>query len=249
MEDIEKTKAYRNGGKVFKEVYSSDRMEELKKIIEKIQSSGRSKKFSISVDNEVVVPITNEVEDFDSYLDFLSLHTKVIEVRLYFGSSPNSNRHLFYLKDESLGGLTNQNFAGADMDTRIQEALDKQRLETEVVSLRKKLKSKKRRIEELEELLTKEPEEKVDMNSLMDKGVQLFGLFQQQKGGALPMQGTPEETVKIEREISPAQQAFDQLKEKYSDKLILEAIDTWSYLCANPEEQQQFAEFLKSKNN
>ena len=43
MEDTEKTKAYRNGGKVFKEVYSSDRMEELKQIIEKIQSSGRNK--------------------------------------------------------------------------------------------------------------------------------------------------------------------------------------------------------------
>lgn len=249
MEDIAQTKGYRNGGKVFKESYSSDRMAAIKKSIQKLQEYGKNQKYSISVDNIVVVPTTSEIEDFDAYVEFLNLDTRVVEVRMYFGASPNSNRHIFYLKDESLGGLMGQgNLSGMDVDNRIQEALDKQRLETEVLLLRKKLKSRKRQIEELEELLSKEPETKVDMNTIMDKGVQLFGMFQQGQGSAaLPMQGAPQETVEVQLERTPAQQAFDLLKSKYPDHKILDAINTWSELMARPELQEQIIEFLNTK--
>lgn len=247
MEDIKQTAAYRNGGKVFRELYSHDRLTALKRIVENIQLSGKNKKYSISVDGEVVISTTTNTSLFDNYLDFLSPHTKVVEVRLFFGDSPNSNRHIFYLREETLDGFKERERSSADVDTRIEEALERQRLQTEVEYLRKKKKSLKRKLKEYEEVLAQQPAPGVDMNNIVDKGVQLLGLFKKADPAPIPVQGVGETTVTVEAERTPSERTFDHIKANYPESEVMSAIRTWQLLCAHPELQPEIIAFINSK--
>ncbi len=246
MEDLEQTKARRNGGKVYNETYSRERVEALKQLVYKFQQQGRPKYFSISIDGELIVPRTEDTETFDEYLDYMELHTETVEVRLYFGESRNSNRYIFHLRQQSLNGIG----ATVDMDSRVEQALEKHKLETRIMLLETELKRKRKKLRSFKELQAELDDKQIDIKELLTKGMELYGQFQASKvPGINGVQGLPPtEPVEIERELSEADKFYEQLKEQCSDKELLRAIRTWEILSKYPELRGEFNAIIQSKN-
>ena len=129
MENTHQNKAYqgqrrkkKSSGKVYREVYHPERIERLKSIISDFERQGSKKYYSILVDGETVVAKSFNANNFDNYKKYLLSNTQNIEVRMYFGTSPSSNRHIFQTAQTPLGGLNQE-----DVDEQIQKALAKQR--------------------------------------------------------------------------------------------------------------------------
>lgn len=237
MEDFEKTKANRNGGKVFHERYSEERLQSIERLINNFQDQGRKKRYSISVDGELIVPCTSDPEQFSEYMEFMEPHTEQIEVRLYFGDSPNSNKYIFHVKEQSLEGFQKQVLGSLDVDSKIEEALEKQRLETEVEELRKNVKRLKRKLKTAKEQLG---EKGVDVKELLSQGMQLYGAFNN-KTPALPTPtGLGEAEVQIEKERSEADKFYEELKVKFSEKELERALKTWELYAQHPELRNEF---------
>ncbi len=242
MEDFEKTKARGNGGKVFNESYTKERLDAIKRLVTNFYEQGRKKRYSISVDGELIVATTNDPTNFDEYLDYIEPHTECVEVRLYFGDSPNSNRYIFHLKEMSLDGIKNKS---EDVEGRISTALERQSLETEVVTLRKKVKKLKRKLQDAEDQLG---EKQVDVKELLSQGMQLYGQFNS-KAPASPLQGIPQAEVEIEAELSSADKFYQDLKEQYGEDKLESAIKTWEVFAKYPELRQDFYSIVNQKIN
>lgn len=249
MEDLEATAKNRNGGKVHNDPYSKDRMEAIKRIVAKYGNQGRKKRFSISVDSELIVPPTTDIDMFDDYLDFIDTHTRNIEVRLYFGDSPNANRYLFYLQEPALDGVKSKQNEGIDMDKKIEEALQKQSLETQVVLLEKKVKRLKKKVKSYEEQLGTKS---TDVKELLSQGLQLYGEFKGKTPPTpTPVHGLPHAEVELEEELSECDKFYEELKEIYGEKHLVKAINTWGVFAKHPELHQEFHAIInqKSKQN
>lgn len=250
MEDLEATKARRNGGRTLHEPYSVQRMEMMKRLITKFDEKGRKKRYSISVDGEIIIPTTYEVEEFDEYLDYVEPTTEVVEIRTYFGDSPNCNRYIFYLKQTPVlnGPVALQ--GPADPQSQIQQALEKQQLETKIMLLEEELKRKKKKLRNYKGLKEQLEEKQVDIKELMVKGMELYGAF---KGGGpgmpSPIQGLPPAEVEIERELSPSDKHYAQLKELYGERHLQRGLKLWELFIQHPELQAEFTELITIKKN
>lgn len=250
MEDFEKTRANRNGGKIFHESHSENKLEAIKKLVTTFNDQGRRKRYSILVDSELIVPPTVDEERFDDYLDFVDHNTEAVEIRLYFGDSPNCNRYFFHFKEFTLQALGNIPKVEQDVDSQIQIALERQSLETEVVALRKKVKKLKRKLTDAEEKLG---DKGVDMKDLLSQGMQLYGHLSN-KGGVppvAPVHGLPEKAeVEIEEEEqSEADKFYEELKEQYSEQQLERALKTWEVFTKYPELRQEFYSIIHLKAN
>lgn len=250
MEDFEKTRANRNGGKVFHESHSDTKLEAIKKLVTTFNDQGRRKRYSILVDGELIVPPTVDNERFDDYLDFVDHNTEALEVRLFFGDSPNCNRYFFHFKEFSFPTLGNiPKVVEQDVDGQIATALERQSLETEVVALRKKVKKLKRKLSDAEEQLS---EKGVDMKDLLSQGMQLYGHLNN-KGvpPVSPVHGLPEKAeVEIEEvEESEADKFYGELKEQYSEEQLERALKTWEVFTKYPELRHEFYSIIHLKTN
>lgn len=244
MEDYEKTKARGNGGKVFNESYSKERLDAIKRLVSNFYEQGRKKKYSISVDGELIVPCTNDPSTFDEYMDFIEPHTQNVEVRLYFGNSPNSNRYIFHLKEYALNGIHEKT---EDVETRIASALERQSLLTEVEYLRRKVKKLKLKLGETEEQLG---DKQVDVKDLLSQAMQLYGHFNNKTPPiSNPIQGIAESEVEIEAELSVTDKFYQELKDEYGEDKLERAIKTWEVFAKYPELRQEFYAVVNSKNN
>ncbi len=249
MEDFEATAKNRNGGKVHNEPFSKDRMESIKRIVANYANQGRKKRFSISVDSELIVPSTTDIDMFDDYLDFIDSHTRNIEVRLYFGDSPNANRYLFYLKEPALDGFNKEKERfqeEGDVDKKIEDALVKQSLETEVVLLRKKVKRLKRKVNDYEAQLG---EKGTDVKELLSQGLQLYGEYKSKTPPPpTPVHGLPHAEVEIEAEFSECDKFYQELKENYSEQELQKALKSWEIFAEYPELKQEFTAIVQQKS-
>jgi len=246
MEDFEKTKANRNGGKVFHERFSHERLDAIKRIITNFEQQGRKKRFSISVDGELIVPCTSDSEQFIEYMEFLEPHTEHVEVRLYFGDSPNSNRYIFHLKEQALEGL-NQNGLGAlEVENKVQDALEKQKMEADLLELQKKVKRLKRKLRDAKDQLG---DKQTDFKELISQGMQLYGTFSSKSTPQI--QGSPlgQAEVQIEKEQSECDKFYEELKEKYSEKDLEKALKTWEVFASYPDLRQEFYSIINAKTN
>lgn len=244
MEDLEKTKANRNGGKVLHERFSHERLDAIKRIILNFQQQGRKKRYSISVDGELIVPCTADPEQFGEYMEFIEPHTQQIEVRLYFGDSPNANRYIFHLNDQSLEGITASHLAGGNVESKIEEALEKQRLETEVEDLRKKVKRLKRKLKNANVQLD---DKQVDFKELITQGMQLYGTFNS-KAPVAPPTTLGQAEVQIIPELTEADKFYNELKEKFSEKELERALKTWDLFASHPELRSEFHKIINAKS-
>ena len=146
----------------------------------------------------MVVSINADARNFDNYKRYLEGHTQSIEVRMFFGESPNCNRHIFHTSQHTLSGMPEKN-----VEQKISEALDKQRIETELESLRKELKRKDKIIEEYQEMEEEFSKKQLNINELLDKGLQFYAKVNASKNGTPPstsVQGIPQAEVEVHSE-------------------------------------------------
>jgi|GEM_PF-3426337 len=257
MEDFEANHKQRsNNTRTSKEPYSRERLENIKRIVSRFQQNGKGKRYSIIVDGEMVVPKTDDPEQFDEYLDYINLHTEYVEVRTYYGNSPNCNVYKFFMRGTPLQGLPQ--LGAVEVQEKIDQALSRQKLETDirilekdkaqleelVSSLRKKLKGFKK-------LQAKLDEKQIDIGDLFTKGIELFGAFQAKKNGfPTQVQGlpeTPSAEVELVSEQSETDKHFEELKSKYSDKQLLRAMQASELFAKYPELREDFKAIINAK--
>jgi hypothetical protein len=238
----------KSSGKIYREVYNPERIERLKSIVSDFEKQGSKKFYSILVDGETVVAKSFNANNFDNYKKYLLSNTQNIEVRMYFGTSPSSNRHIFQTAQNALGGLRQE-----DVEEQIKKALAKQKAENELDNLKKELKEKDKKLlkmealkEEIEELKNKQ-----DIKALLKEGM---GLVQNLKNGKpIALQGTPENDTEVEVEIeeeyeeTKADKFYNQLLEKYEEKKVIEAIKTWQVFSKYPELKDEFVAIVNQK--
>ena len=88
---------------------------------------------------------------------------------MYFGKSNNCNRHIFYLKESSLG-----NVAPVDVDKKIEDALKKKDQDYLIKSLQEQVEQQNEYIEQLEEEL-EGLSSKTDIRGILKEGIALLG--------------------------------------------------------------------------
>jgi acylphosphatase len=242
----------KSSGKIYREVFDPERIGRLKSIVSDIEKQGSQKFYSILVDGETVVAKNYNANNFDNYKKYLLSNTQNIEVRMYFGTSPSSNRHIFQTAQTSLGGLRQE-----DVDEQIKKALAKQKAESELLNLQNQLKKKNKKLLKMKELEVEieELKKKQDIKSLLKEGMHLVQNFK--TGTPPPLQGTPENNTEVEVEIAAeneetqADKFYHQLLEKYKEKEVIEAIKTWRVFTQYPELKEEFGAIInqKIKNN
>lgn len=163
-----------NGSQVFTEAYSGQAVKRLKDLVKAFYNQGERKYYCILVDGEIVVPKNADVRKFSRYLQFINKNTHQVEVRMYQGTSPNCNKYLFiFNKAAALSG----NSSELSVQEQIEKALEKQRIENELVSLKEQL---EQTIEERDELI-KENEERgtglEQLTKLLKEVAPLAGAF------------------------------------------------------------------------
>lgn len=242
-----------------REPYSRDRVENLKNIVVRYRKNGKDKRYSIVVDGEMVIPKTDDPALFDEYLDYVNHLTRFIEVRIYFGNSPNCNIYRFDLHEALPQPLQGVPQLGAvEVQEKIQEALSRQRLETDILLLEREKAQKdaeilnlKKKLKGYKKLQAKLDEKQIDISDLFTKGIELFGAFQAKKMGVPgQVQGLPDPApaeVEITRETSEADQHFEELKTVYSDKELLRALRASELFAKYPELRHEFQAIVNTK--
>ncbi len=232
-------------GKVFREAYNLERIERLKQIIRDFYKQGQKKLYSILVDGEMVVSKNSDSRNFDHYKRYLLGNTKSVEVRMYFGNSPNCNRHIFQMGQTALSGINPE-----EVEARIKEALAKQRIEQELISLRKQLKKKNKKLEAFKALQLELDEKQLDIKDIIDKGMEMYRTFQQSKVPSTGLEGTTGEQTKVEVQVESNSQAdhhYNKMKKNYTESELLQALRTWEIFTKHPELNKTFTSIVNQK--
>jgi hypothetical protein len=231
-------------GKVFTESYNVERIERLKHIVHDFFKQGQRKRYCILVDGEMVVSVNSDSRNFDNYKKYLLGNTQSIEVRMFFGNSPNCNRHIFQTNHSQLSGVQNK-----AVEERIKEALEKQSIENELIHLRKQVKKKNKKLQAFKALQAELDEKQIDLNDLMTKGMELFQLFKG-NGNANTLGQTSEPTASVEVEVessSPTDQYYEQLKQRHPEKTLINVLRTWEVFAKHPELRGEFNQLINQK--
>ncbi|MBL4625900.1 MAG: hypothetical protein JKY42_12290 [Flavobacteriales bacterium] len=250
MENTNKNRKGGGTGKVFTETYNPQRIGRLKNIITDFRQQGKPKRYCILVDGEMIVSINKDPSNFDNYKRYLETHTQTIEVRMFFGDSPNCNKHLFHTSQASLSGTQK------GVQEQIEEALEKQRIKAEIETLRSKLKRKNKIIEEYEETIDEYEKEldkkKLDVKGMFKDGMELLGQWNTKNNGAKPVQGIPDTTVEVKAETETKPEAksdkfYQKMKNKYSQESLDGSLKIWSVWLKHPELKDEFMKIVKQK--
>lgn len=266
MEDFQENKGLRaNYTRKSVERYSRDRLENLKQIVSRFQRNGKGKLYSITVDGELVIPKTNDPEQFDEYLDYLHPTTECIEVRTYYGTSPNCNLYKFYLREvpvfqspQALQGVPQ--LGAVEVEEKIQQALSRQKMETEIMLLGREVQQKdaeienlKKKLKNFKKLQAKLDEKQIDISELFTKGIELYGAFQAKKTGVeTPIQGppqTPPAEVVIEPQSSALDRHIEELKNTYTEDQLIDALHAGELFARYPELKDDFQRIIHQKIN
>ncbi len=248
MEDIRQTHKRRNGGKIYNEPFNPDSIDRLRQMVQTFHGQGKPKIYCVLVDGEIVVEKNADADRFDAYKDFMSDHTKKVEVRMYMGNSPNCNRYIFRTANE---------LSGTPADTlSIEKALEQQRLQMELETLQKLLKKKNKKIKRL----IKQQSEAVgtldNLSGFAEKAVQLIGMFKS-AGGVPPTLSGPsqQEPVEVQVESSSPDELTEQEKLYLSlvDQMgtdgMVKALNIVALFVQHPELEQTLNQVLQQKLN
>ncbi|MBL4862833.1 MAG: hypothetical protein JKY09_07450 [Crocinitomicaceae bacterium] len=245
MENSNNIKKRGGTGKVFTESYNPGRIDRLKSIIRDFRNQGKPKRYCILIDGEMVVSVNKDARNFDNYKKYLEGDTQNIEVRMFFGDSPNCNRHIFQTSQNSLSGVNQK-----DVEQQIKEALEKQRIQTELEMLRDKLKRRDQKIKEYEEILAEMDDKQIDIKQLLKDGMEFYGKYNSNKKAATPIQGIPQPQVEVEVESEPetkSEKFYKKLKNQYSEKELQKSLKTWGIFTAYPGLREEFTKIINLK--
>ena len=253
MSEFEENKQQRRAN-VFNEKYSHERLSALKRLISNQNQQGIRRDYSLSIDGETVIPRTSDPMLFDLYQRYLEPHTKTIEVRLYFGDSPNSNLYIFDVATPvygpALGSLPTA--APAHQEERVELMMDKKDLEKDLLFAQAELKRYKKKVKKYKK---SQGESGGGMKDLILSGLEVFKQYATPRGGPQPALQAPqqregfEDSVHIEPErTSRAERRFQSLKESLSEKQLDQIIAAWSMIAKHPDIMAKVAQLLESKN-
>lgn len=233
----------RTNGSNFTEGFDPLRIERLRTIIQDYEDQGKAKRYCIIVDGEMVVPVNSEASNFDNYKRYIIGNSNTVEIRMYFGKSPNFNRHVFKTNYSALAGTPSK-----DVDQIVKDALEKERKDNKILMLEQELKRKNKKLKQYKALQATLDEKKLDLKDLVKDGIQLMGQFQAMKNGATPVQGIQEAEVEVKVESeSPIDLHFNQLKKDYEGEELEKAIKIWEIFTAYPQLQKEFMSIINQK--
>ena len=212
--------------------YSLERVMALKRIVERNSHNQKHKRYSILVDEEMVVAITSDPQEFEDYLQFVESFTTQIEVRLYFGNSPHHNKHIFRTDHHGLSGV--------NLSTKAAEDKKLWELEINAKKYKKKAQKYRRKLEavsqELEELAFENQElaDKTSTKNILTEiiaGIKSGGLSKgmesqgvNQPVGEVEIEGLDEDAGASETALK-----FDQLMQEFkitNSKTVLRMVST-----------------------
>lgn len=230
-------------GSTYTEGFDPERIERLKMIIKDFEDQGKAKRYSIIVDGEMVVPTNSEAAKFDNYKRYLLGSSNEVEVRMFFGESPNCNKHIFKTDHSTLNGPKK------DVDTMVQEALIKERQQNKIKALESELKRKNKKLKQFKELQAQLEEKKLNVKDLIQDGIKVLGQINAMRNGsATPIQGVNDAEVEVEVEPdSPIDKHIQQLRKDYTEKELEKGIQIWEIFTAHPNLQQDFMKIINQK--
>lgn len=128
-----------------KEKYDPKKVERLQEHLRLYYEKGQPIDFEIIVDGFKVVRRTSDINMFSMYENFVDADTKSIEILLYTGSSNNNDKRIFYFGEAPKEGLS-----GVEVDSRIEEQVQKKLREKEFEDLKKENQELLSEVKELE---------------------------------------------------------------------------------------------------
>lgn len=240
MEEFEST-TRDNGSQVITERYSKENLEWLKELVETSYRDGKPKYYDIRVNHEIVVPKNSDADKFDGYLRYFTPSSKMVEVRMYHGSSPNCNKYVF-VNQEQLAGAPS-------VDKQIEKALREDRMQREIEELR------------AENLKLKKKNKKYKASAQKGKPLQqLRGLFMDaasayksfQTEGAihgLPENQNDQDDSQVSVEIeSESDQIFQLVKEQLGEEGTVECFHAINELGKHPDLYNKIRKELDKRN-
>lgn len=136
-----------------REAYNPEKIEQIRKLLETQIRKGLPIQFEIYMDSFKVVPKTNDINEFDSYEDYLSSGTRNMRLLIYDSISGTEQvNECFYKMSSYLNPSSNTSNAlsGVDIDERINEQVNSRLADME---FKRELKETKQQLKEAEEMI------------------------------------------------------------------------------------------------
>lgn len=140
------------------EEYNPQKIEIVKRMLDKQSEKGTPMAYEISVDNFKVVMKTTDLSDFDGYEDLITNQTKYIRINVYSSMIETGvhTKYVFELKGEKSEEQTSSKGLGeVEVNTRIKESLAIERDRWDKEQICKELESTKHSLKEAEEYIEK----------------------------------------------------------------------------------------------
>jgi hypothetical protein len=130
--------------------YSEEEMELFKNILENATKRSKPKFYEILVDGLKAVERTSDVEDFDTYLNFVKENSRQIEVRMFYSAnSPKFEKHSLLIGAAPIE-TKSMELSGIEIQNRITQGIQAEREKWEKEDLKKQLQEEKDSYADLE---------------------------------------------------------------------------------------------------
>lgn len=240
-----------NGSIVKKAVYSRENIRWLKQLVYDAYKDDRPKNYDIRINNEIVVPKTDDSRKFDGYLKYFNPTTTVVEVRMYQGASPNCNKYLFMT--EPVGSLSGTQ----SVSEQIQKALEEDRQKRENQDLKIELDRVKRKLKK-SKIAAQKGQPMQQLRGLLSE----VGAAYQTIKGVRPLSGVDQTSevdhneqdedyteveVEVEDEESESDQVYQMVKEKLGEQNTITCYQMINELGQHPELFKKMQQELKRK--
>ena len=141
------------------ETYDQLKIDKLKLYLQTQADRNAARFYEIYVDNLKAVHKTNDIQEFDSYEDYMTEDTERIRILVYTtsSSSPRNDQYVYRMKksEEQRNFVQQQGLSGIELENRMEEKLQTHRERWEHEALVKELEETKQQLKESEEYAEK----------------------------------------------------------------------------------------------
>jgi len=141
------------------ETYDQLKIDKLKLYLQTQADRNAARFYEIYVDNLKAVHKTNDIQEFDSYEDYMTEDTDRIRILVYStnSQSPRNDQYVYRMKkqDEQKTVVQQQGLSGIEIESRMEEKLQTHRERWEHEALVKELEQTKQQLKESEEYAEK----------------------------------------------------------------------------------------------
>lgn len=141
------------------ETYDQLKIDKLKLYLQSQADRGVARYYEIYVDNLKAVHKTNDIQEFDSYEDYMTEDTDRIRILVYStnASSPRNDQYVYRMKkpEEQKTVIQTPALSGIEIESRMEEKLQTHRERWEHEALIKELEQTKQQLKESEEYAEK----------------------------------------------------------------------------------------------